>query len=121
VQAVVNYFGPNDFTLPGDYSEHVKMLVRDFLGTDDPTSDAAKKASPVTYIDAKDPPVLTFHGTLDPLVPVATSKRLHEILKEKGVTEKLEILEGKGHGWSGEDRAKTMKETVEFFDKYLKN
>ena len=121
VQVVVNYFGPGDFTVPGDYSIIGRNLVKDFLGTEDAASELAKKASPSTYIDKSDAPVLTFHGSIDPLVPVEMSKRLHEILKKAGVEEKLEVLDGKSHGWGGPDKDRTIKQSLEFFNKHLKN
>ena len=120
VQAVVNYYGPGDFLAPVTFSPYAKILVAAFLGTGDQNSPIVKKASPATYIDKSDGPVLTFHGSADPLVPLDMSKRLHAELKEAGVEEKLEILEGKSHGWGGEDRKKTDAEALEFFDKHLK-
>ncbi len=121
VQAVVNYFGPGDFVAQDEYNELGANIVRNFLGTDDPKSPLVAKSSPMTYIDKTDAPVLTFHGTNDFLVPLNMSKRLHEALKKAGVEEKLVVLEGQGHGWGGKTREKTMKESLEFFDKHLKN
>lgn len=120
VQCVVNYYGPGDFLHPGEYPEIARGIIGNFLGTTDKDSPIVKKASPAAYIDKNDPPVLTFHGTKDPLVPLEQSKNLHEALKKAGVQEKLEIMEGMGHGWGGKDREKTMKEALEFFDAHLK-
>ena len=121
VQCVVNYFGPGDFTTPGDFSPMGHAIVANFLGTDDVKNPIVAKASPATYIDKSDPPVLTFHGSKDPLVPLVMSTHLHEQLKKAGVEEKLEVQEGLNHGWGGKDRERTMKESLEFFDKHLKN
>ena len=69
-------------------------LIRDFLGTSDRKDPAMAKASPVTYLTADDPPVLTFHGTEDMLVPVEQARILHEALRKARVEERLEILQG---------------------------
>ena len=120
VQAVVNLYGPTDFTAPGPWNPVATGLVADFLGTSDSKSAVAIQASPITYIDKDDPPILTFHGSADPLVPLDQAKRLHEALKKAGVTEQLEIIEGAGHGWQGKDHEHSDRMMLEFFDRYLK-
>jgi len=47
--------------------------------------EAAKLASPVTYISKDDPPFLTAHGTKDPLVPFAQAEELHAGLKSRSL------------------------------------
>jgi acetyl esterase/lipase len=120
VQAVVNYFGPTDFTKP-DMGENPvgKKLVTDFMGTTDLTSPLFKQASPITYINKGDPPIITFQGTADPLVPAAQAKTLHALLKEKGVEEHLELIENGGHGFAGEANQKTVKMMEEFLKQHL--
>ena len=132
VQAVVNYFGPTDLrtwsaTPQGDALLKAAVngrdsngLLKDLLGTSDRKSPAVAKASPITYVDAKDPPVLTFQGTADPLVPAGQAKALHEALKKAGVAEKLVLLEGAGHGWGGKEKERTDRLMLEFLDRHLK-
>jgi hypothetical protein len=36
------------------------------------------------------------------------------------VPEQLEIIPGAGHGWQGDDAARVMRLTLEFFNKHLK-
>ena len=45
-------------------------------------TELAKKASPLTYIQAErtPPPILTFHGTKDRIVPFLHATKLHEAL-----------------------------------------
>ncbi|MEI6235369.1 MAG: alpha/beta hydrolase [Planctomycetota bacterium] len=121
VQCVVNYFGPGDFLGTTELNPTGRFIVANFLGTADVKNPIVAKASPATYIDKNDAPVLTFHGSVDPLVPLKMSEHLHELLKKAGVEEKLEIQKDLGHGWRGKEMDRTMKETVEFFDKHLKN
>jgi acetyl esterase/lipase len=131
-QAVVNYFGPTDLrtwsaTPQGDAilkaavkGKDTNALLKDLLGTTDRKAAVTAKASPLTYVDAKDPPVLTFQGTADPLVPAEQAKALHEALKKAGVVERLVLLEGAGHGWGGKDKERTDRLMLEFLDKHLK-
>jgi acetyl esterase/lipase len=132
VQAVVNYFGPTDLrtwsaTPQGDALLKVAVrgkdsnaLLKDFLGTADRKAAVVAKASPITYVDAKDPPVLTFQGTADPLVQAEQAKALHAALKKAGVVEKLVLLEGASHGWGGKDKERTDRLMLEFLDRHLK-
>ena len=120
VQAVVNYFGPSDL-LATDVPEVAVNLVKDFLGvrhTDRP--DIAAKASPLTYLTRDDAPILTFHGTKDPLVPPSQATKLTEAMTRVGVHGRTEFIIGAGHGWTGQELRRTMTETYAFFDEQLK-
>jgi acetyl esterase/lipase len=120
VQAVVNFYGPTDFSVEGTFNPFVVKLVSDFLGTADQKQPVCAQASPITYINKGDPPVLTLQGTKDPLVPEDQQHRLHKALKEAGVEEHLEIIQDGGHGFGGKDFERAAKLTIEFFDKHLK-
>lgn len=120
VQAVVNYFGPTELGAP-DIPEVSKPLVKDFLGgTPEEKPEAAQKASPVTFTSKDDPPILTFQGTKDPLVPHTQAFRLTDAQTKAGVAGRVELLVGAGHGWSGDDLKRTLDETFTFFDRHLK-
>lgn len=131
VQAVVNFYGPTDFRawklpdlgealLKGALKKDSTQILEDFLGTGDKKADIMATVSPITHIDKKDPPVLTFQGTVDPLVPVDQARLLHAALEKAGVMNQLEILEGASHGWGGEMRDRTDRITLEFLRKVLK-
>jgi acetyl esterase/lipase len=120
IKAVVNYFGPSDLGAR-DIPEVSKPLVKDFLGatpTDRP--DLAAKASPRSYVTHDDPPVLTFQGTKDPLVPHTQAIELAEAMTAAGVPGRVELMVGAGHGWGGADLDHTLAETYRFFDRYLR-
>ena len=120
VQAVVNYFGPTELAAT-DISSFSKGLVRDFLGvnaSDDPK--LAASASPLTYVDRTDPPILTFHGTADTVVPVSQAVRLSEAMTKVGLQGRTELLTGLGHGWSGASMARSMDATYAFFEAQLR-
>ena len=97
------------------------MLVRDFLGaTAKENPEKARQASPCTYASDDDPPILTFQGTKDPLVPHTQAFALAEAQTAAGVPGRVEILVGAGHGWGGEDLERTKQESFNFFDEHLK-
>jgi acetyl esterase/lipase len=121
VQAVVNYFGPTDFTAP-DIPPPTDPLVRDFLGASPAEApETAKRASPVSFVSKDDPPILTFQGTKDPLVPHTQAIRLAEAQSAAGVPGRVELMVGAGHGWFGTELdVHTTAETIRFFDRYLR-
>lgn len=120
VKAVVNYFGPTDLGAE-DIPDVSKPLVKDFLGgTPQEKPEATKQASPVTYVTDDDPPILTFQGTKDPLVPYTQAVKLGEAQTRSGVGGRVELLVGAGHGWGAPDMERTFHETLDFFNRYLK-
>jgi dipeptidyl aminopeptidase/acylaminoacyl peptidase len=60
--------------------------------------DAAKAASPITYVSADDPPFLTAHGTKDQLVPYDQALELDAAMKKAGAPHLLIEMTGAGHG-----------------------
>jgi acetyl esterase/lipase len=119
VQAVVNYYGPTDFTANHNFNAVARALVTAFLNTANKQDPVVAKASPATYITKGDAAVLTFHGTNDLLVPLDQAKVLHEALRKAEVPERIEIIEGGGHGFQGPARDRTHQITYEFLDQYL--
>lgn len=120
VQAVVNFFGPTELNAP-DIPDISKPLVRDFLGgSPEEKPEACKQASPVTFTSKDDPPILTFQGTKDPLVPHTQAFRLTDAQTNAGVAGRVELLVGAGHGWGGDDLERTFDEMLDFFDQHLK-
>jgi acetyl esterase/lipase len=120
VNAVVNFFGPTDLA-DDDIPEISKPLVKDFLGgTPEAKPDAAKKASPLTYVSKDDAPVLTFQGTNDPLVPYTQAIKLARAMTAAGVPGRVELMIGASHGWGGAEMERTKSEAFSFLERYLK-
>jgi acetyl esterase/lipase len=122
VQAVVNYFGPTDLAAK-DIPEVSLPLVRDFLGGSAAEKpEVARQASPLTYVTSDDPPVLTFQGTRDPLVPYTQALELAESLTTAGGKGRVELILGGGHGndWGARELERTFDQTLAFFDAVLK-
>ncbi len=90
------------------------------------TAEEFAPASPVTYVDAKDPPFLLIHGEGDKVVPVAQSHLMEARLKDSGVKVDSIYIPGVDHSFIGstaaETRAATLKAanaTFDFFHKTL--
>ncbi|MDX1964872.1 MAG: alpha/beta hydrolase [Pirellulales bacterium] len=120
VQAVVNIFGPTEM-VSGYKTSSVSWILRLFMGgTPEEQPERYKLASPVTYVDKDDPPVLTLHGDQDELVPVAQAKLLDEKLTAAGGRHTLVIFPGQGHSFDVLHIAKARAEMYKFFDEQLK-
>jgi len=59
--------------------------------------DAARAASPVTFVHAGAPPFLLVHGANDGLVPSGHSRTLHRLLRAQGVDATLLLVPGANH------------------------
>jgi acetyl esterase/lipase len=119
VQAVVSYFGPTDLLQP--YPDATKPILQKFLGGPiEEKHDLARRASPITYVNAGDAPMLLLQGTKDPLVPHDQAVRMADALTKVGVPGRVELLLGAGHGWGGAEVQRTAAEAYAFFEQYLK-
>ena len=78
------------------------------------------KASPVTYVDAKDAPILMLHGTKDETVPLSQSETLAAKCKVAGLEHQLEIVPGAPHTFALVSPARDFRPLVfSFLDKHL--
>ncbi|MBI1784211.1 prolyl oligopeptidase family serine peptidase, partial [Candidatus Sumerlaeota bacterium] len=102
------------------YRKDAEQVLTDFAGTSDRQDPVMLKISPIHYVNKGDPPVLTFHGSKDLLVPIEQAKMLHEALKKAGVEEELVVMEGAGHGWGGENLKRSTDLMLKFLDRHLK-
>jgi acetyl esterase/lipase len=97
VAAIVNWYGVTDVNdvLSGP---NVRSQAELWLGSSMNREAEAKRLSPLTYVRAGQPPVLTIHGDKDAAVPYSHAVRLHEALKKAGVPNQLHTVPGGGHG-----------------------
>jgi acetyl esterase/lipase len=121
VQAVVNIFGPTDLERCYESSPGAVGFLKALCnGTPESAAANFRAASPVTYITADDPPVLTLHGEKDALVPPEQAMILDTKLKAAGVTHELILLADQGHGFRGDAAQQADDAAWAFFDKHLK-
>lgn len=80
-----------------------------------------KLASPITHVDAQDPPFLILHGTADKTVPVEQSEILADALQRAGVQHQLILVKDAPHTFHLQPKQQDLRPLVlEFLDKHLK-
>ncbi|MCL6503870.1 MAG: alpha/beta hydrolase [Pirellulales bacterium] len=120
VQAAVSFVGPTN--LVGSFPPVSTAILHTFLGGSmEEKLELYRKASPITYVNAGDAPLLLFAGTKDPLVPYDQAFQMTTALHEAGVPGRVELLIGAGHGWAGKEMERTLRATFEFLDEQLGN
>lgn len=129
VQSAVIWYGVFDFAaLAAGRANGLDPAGQRLLGCKDVCkAEDYAPASPVTYIDAKDPPFLLIHGEGDKVVPVSQSRLVEAKFKETGVPVETIYIPSVDHSFVGgtaaETRAATLKATnatFDFFHKTLK-
>jgi len=122
VQAVVSFFGRTKFEKKTWSKELEEKIFVPLIGASfDDKPELYKRISPITYVSRTSPPFLFVHGAEDKLVPLQDSTDMAEKLQAAGVSAKVVIVEGVGHGWwEGEKQTKSIEQAVEFFDAHLK-
>ena len=104
VQGIISLFGASNLqTILGQSTEKGLKMRAPALqlllgGSPSEKPDLAKLASPVTHIDAHDPPLLLIHGDADPQMPPEQSKELSAAYEKAGLTVKLILIPGAVHG-----------------------
>jgi len=104
VDAVVDWYGPSVFqkmdSCGSSFSHDAPESPESILtgGPIQSNGDMCALANPITYIDANDPPFLVLHGDADMTVPHCQGIFLNEALENAGVSTRLIIVPGAGHG-----------------------
>ena len=114
VAAVINWFGITDVPDVIDGANRQPAAVRWFGNMANPL-DVAKRVSPLAYVRAGLPPIITVHGDADRTVPYTEAVRLHEALAKVNVPNQLVTIPGGGHGgFSAEERVRIYIAIREF-------
>lgn len=133
VQAVVDNYGPTDFSkmndAPGnmDHDSPQSPESRFLGGPVREMDEQVRRANPITYVDPSDPPILMFHGREDMSVPFHQSELLLHELQRKGVKVRLIPVDHAGHGFKPSPPEATIFPscerisalTLEWFDWHL--
>ncbi len=92
-----------------------------FAKTREEAPELYKKGSPITYLDAKDPPMLLVHGTADVTVPLSQSETYFRVAKDKGAPCALEVIPDAPHTFDLQPKQRDLRPLVTaFFDQHLK-
>lgn len=139
VQAVACFFPPTDFLNWGQPGRDLIQALNEELAAFKPPFDfresdpqthqfrvildherrlqIARDISPINHVTSDDPPILVIHGDSDKLVPIQQARVLEEQMKKAGVTFKLIVKPGGGHGWP--DIQNDMETFGDWFNTYL--
>jgi acetyl esterase/lipase len=122
ISLVIDFYGPSDLiALASDtianQSDHPITKLLGSSAVDRP--DLAKAASPVTYIDGKDPAFLIIQGEKDESVPNIQSRYLHSWLQLSGLPSKIIMVPGAPHYGEMFDAENIRQELFVFLGLYL--
>jgi acetyl esterase/lipase len=106
VAAIVNWYGITDVADLLD-GTNMKTYAVAWLGSLMNREAIARRVSPLEYVRAGLPPIITIHGDADPTVPYQHAVRLHAALAKVGVPNELVTIPGGKHG--GFSRDETLK------------
>jgi len=125
VNAVVAFSGPTDaielYNTATPKAQAQKIAVDFMQGTPDEVPATYLDASPISYVDVAEIPILLMHGDTDTRVVIEQSITLVNLLDAAGHQEHPFIVyEGNPHQWAGEVRTHANANMFAFFDKHLK-
>jgi acetyl esterase/lipase len=117
VAAIINWFGITDVADVVD-GPHRANAAMQWMGGLPNREEVARRVSPLTYIRAGLPPILTVHGDTDTTVPYQHAVRLHEALAKAGVPNQLVTIPGGKHGgFTPDERTRIYVAIREFLAK----
>jgi acetyl esterase/lipase len=117
VAAIVNWYGITDVVDLLDGPNRKSYAVA-WLSSMPNRNEIAQRVSPLTYVRAGLPPVLTIHGDADPTVPYTHALRLQEALERAAVPHQLLTIPGGKHGnFTPEERLTIFSTIREFLTK----
>ena len=114
VAAIINWYGITDV---GDLLDgpNRKSYAVEWMGSMPNRYEIAERVSPLTYVRAGLPPILSIHGDADPTVPYQHGVRLHEELAKAGVAHQLHTVPGGRHGRFNREQTIAIFETIHQF------
>jgi acetyl esterase/lipase len=121
VQAVVDFYGPSDFTQSYGKSVDAHIVLPMFFGGN---LDEKRKlhviGSPLYWVTPEAAPTLLLHGTEDKYVAHEQAVWMFERLQAAQVDAKLVTLQGAGHGFKDKDAETAEREMFAWFDSHLR-
>jgi acetyl esterase/lipase len=97
VAAIINWYGITDVAEMLAWPNARSYAVQ-WLGSLPNAEEKARAVSPITYVRAGLPPILSIQGDKDPIVPYTQNVRLRDALTRVGVKTDLVTVPGGGHG-----------------------
>jgi len=97
VAAVVDWYGVTDVADLLD-GPNMRSFAVAWVGSTPNRIEITKRVSPMSYVRAGLPPIISIHGDADEIVPYSHSVRLQSALKQAGVDGELVTIPGAKHG-----------------------
>jgi acetyl esterase/lipase len=104
IQAIVVYYGASDLrtivaqSTPFGLNMRRPALERLLGAQPDQVPELAALASPVSHVDAQDPPLMLLHGDQDPQMPINQSHELQGAYEKLGLDVTFRVVHGAAHG-----------------------
>lgn len=118
VAAILNWYGITDVNDLLDGPNRKAYAVA-WLASMPNKEEIARRVSPLTYVRADLPPIITVHGDADPTVPYQHAVRLQAALEKAGVPHQLITIPGGKHGnFTAAERVKAYPAIWAFLEKY---
>jgi acetyl esterase/lipase len=114
VAGIINWYGITDVydVIEGPHRANAAMQ---WFGSLPNREELARRVSPLTYVRAGLPPILTIHGDADTTVPYDHAVRLHQALAKAGVPNQLLTIPGGKHGnFTPQERSRIFTAIHEF-------
>jgi len=118
VAAVINWFGITDVADVIDGPNRQQAAAR-WFGEMTNRMEVAKRVSPLTYVRAGLPPIITVHGDSDTTVPYPEAVKLHQELAKLNTPNQLITIPGGKHGgFTADERTRIYVTIRQFLMKY---
>ena len=118
VAAIINWYGITDVEKMLAGNADARSYAVQWVGAQSDADEIARSVSPLTYVRAGLPPILSIQGDADPIVPYSQNVRLHEALANAGVANELFTVPGAGHGnFNPEERTNIYRKITDFLAK----
>ena len=114
VAGIINWYGITDIVdmLGG---ANARSYAVQWVGSITGREPIARVVSPLTYVRADVPPVLSIQGDADPIVPYSQNVRFRDAMVKAGAKAELFTVAGGGHGnFSPDERVKIYAKIREF-------
>lgn len=116
VAAIVNWYGVTDVVDLFEGPDQEGFAVRWLSGRAN-SKEIARRVSPLQYVRAGLPPILTIHGDADTVAPYNQAVRLHKALDDAKVPNQLLTIPGGTHGGFKRDEVIRIYATIREFSK----
>jgi acetyl esterase/lipase len=114
VAAIINWYGITDLN-DMLVEPNTRSYAVQWLGGSADRDELARSVSPLTYVRAGLPPILSIQGDKDAIVPYSQNVRLRDALTKVGVPNELFTVPGGGHGnFTPEQRTEIYLKIREF-------